>query len=485
MWLDRQGNRERVDFYAGLDYTVYRFDQSATYEVFTKIDHQECASSSGSGDLVTILPDLDTWNYLGRSDIKGIPCEHFQQVQKAGSKVNTYDFYYYFNGVYAYPVRFTMMGYNVVFHSHYDLYTVEYGLYVPNFVSSSAFDRPSVCKAETTHTTSELKTSRHKDILKHMFPASPASDKAFSDFLAKYGKTCSGDCEKRMANFKHNVEYIDAHNAMNGRYTMGLNHFADMSFEEFSAMLLLPRGTFTAPHKAHHTHVVANTAAPAAVDWRDSGAVTPVKDQGFCGSCWAFGTTGTIEGVMAVKTGKLIPLSEQQLVSCAWNYGWGPYGNNGCDGGMPFRAMEYIMDNNGIDTSDSYPYIMMDGLCTFRRDRVGAKISGYVNVTMGDENALKDAVATMGPISVAIQVLESLVFFGQGVYYEPNCSSKYDDLNHAVLVVGYGTTPKGEDYWIVKNSWSTYWGDLGYVLMARNRGNNCGIATDPIYPIIA
>jgi hypothetical protein len=147
-------------------------------------------------------------------------------------------------------------------------------------------------------------------------------------------------------------------------------------------------------------------------------------------------------------------------------------------------GMEYIMDAGGIDTEEFYPYLMQDSYCRFSKDHIATSITGYGNVTVGDEAALADAVSTYGPISVAIDVTESMVFYGSGVYYEPACKSDFADLNHGVLVVGYGSNTAGQDYWIVKNSWSTYWGDEGYILMARNKGNNCGIATAAVYALI-
>lgn len=213
---------------------------------------------------------------------------------------------------------------------------------------------------------------------------------------------------------------------------------------------------------------------PEAVDWRSKGAVTPVKNQGHCGSCWAFSSTGAIEGQHFLATGKLVSLSEQNLVDCDKD-------NDGCRGGLMDAAFDYVKNNKGIDTEESYPYEMNDGQCRFNASSVGATVSGFVRIAKDNEDQLKEAVSTKGPISVAIHGMQSFQDYHKGVYYDKECNSS--GLNHAVLVVGYGSED-GHDYWLVKNSWGVTFGEEGYIKMARNKENHCGIASEAIYPLM-
>jgi len=219
------------------------------------------------------------------------------------------------------------------------------------------------------------------------------------------------------------------------------------------------------------------SAVPETVDWRNKNAVTPIKNQGQCGSCWAFSAVAGIEGQHALKTGKLVSLSEQNLVDCS-----GPEGNMGCNGGLMDQAFLYVEKNKGIDTETAYPYKAEDEQCVYQAKSVGAKVTGYTDVKSGDETSLQSAVATTGPISVAIDASSfTFQFYSTGVYDDKQCGNQPGNLDHGVTAVGYGTQD-GTPYWLVKNSWDTTWGQKGYILMSRNKDNQCGIATMASFP---
>ena len=259
-------------------------------------------------------------------------------------------------------------------------------------------------------------------------------------------------------------------------FTCALNEYSDLDSAEFAKQLT---GYRNRPNRkpAEKTFVTTDARIPTSVDWRTQGYVTGIKNQGQCGSCWAFSTTGSLEGQHFNATGKLVSLSEQNLVDCS-----GAEGNEGCNGGLMDDAFEYVIKNHGIDTEASYPYVARDEKCRFKKKDVGSTCSGYTDIKSKDEQALTQAIAEVGPISVAIDASHaSFQMYSKGVYYEPECSQ--EELDHGVLAVGYGVEG-GKDMYIVKNSWGTSWGMEGYIYMSRNRDNNCGIATDSSYPTV-
>lgn len=217
---------------------------------------------------------------------------------------------------------------------------------------------------------------------------------------------------------------------------------------------------------------------PKFVDWRAHGAVTHVKDQDVCGSCWAFASTGALESHYFIKSGHLLSLSEQFLVDCTKQDG-----NNGCSGGWAENSYKYIRDH-GIPTERSYPYHASDQFCTPRANNSGVTIGAIVKIPSGDEHSLQQAIATAGPVAVSIDAsLFSFQNYQSGIYYDPQCTSY--SLDHSVTVVGYGTDEHQQDYYIVKNSWGTSWGENGYIRIARNHMNHCGMATNAVYPVVS
>jgi C1A family cysteine protease len=315
-----------------------------------------------------------------------------------------------------------------------------------------------------------------------------AHEELFQAFAQKFQRKYQTADERayRKAVFLNNHNFIQSWNRDgDASFTLKMNHFGDMEREEY--MQMMPHVNRPESNGASHIHEIPSgdiwDDIPSTMDWRNYGAVTMVKDQGACGSCWTFGSTGALEGAWKIKNNQLISLSEQQIVDCAW-INWGAEGEStlGCNGGFAAPAYQWVINNMGIATESDYVYLAQDGMCRASDRSSGVQVKGYVNVTAFSEDALLSAIA-IGPVAIAIDAsLDTFRFYGSGVYYDPKCRSGLDYLDHEVLAIGYGTLD-GSNYWLVKNSWSTHWGDNGFIMMSR-KNNNCGVASQATYPLV-
>ncbi|CAD7088717.1 unnamed protein product [Hermetia illucens] len=314
----------------------------------------------------------------------------------------------------------------------------------------------------------------------------PGTITDFADFIAKTGKKYASEAEQHLREgiFKTNQLLADTHNELfkagKSAFEMGLNFLSDLKPEEFLAGLMgrkrNPKGE--AMLKNRQSAPPLSAIVPDSFDWREKGAVTPVKFQGLtCNSCWSFAVTGSIEGHIFRKTNKLISLSEQNLIDCS-----AKNGNTGCGGGYHDYAYEYIIANQGISKTEPYPYLeKQQEKCHYQEADRGAEISAYYDIPHGNETYIKIVVATLGPVAASVNAdLDTFKLYKQGIYEDDNCKS--EKVTHEILIVGYGSE-KGKDYWIIKNSWTDKWGDNGYMKILRNK-NLCGIASEGSYPVV-
>jgi len=305
--------------------------------------------------------------------------------------------------------------------------------------------------------------------------------KQFSNFQERFSKRYENiqELETRFQIFRSNLRNIILHNLdYRQNFTMGINQFTDLTPQEFKDQYINGGLKVEVGSYGCKTYSSSASGAPDSIDWRSKGAVTTVKDQGQCGSCWTFSATGAIEGAWAIAKGQLVDLAEQQLVDCASGIS---YGSHGCSGGMMEGAFKYVIEHGQCSLA-SYPYTAKDGTCT--SCTTVAHVSSCSDVKPSDQISLKGAVAQQ-PVAIAIEA-DTRYFqsYSSGVLTSSSCGTS---LDHGVLIVGYGTE-NGINYWLVKNSWGTSWGIDGYVKIARSDSTNdagiCGVAMDPSFPSV-
>lgn len=507
-YYDAENGRSRIDYYGDLEVTVQRGDiedgedvSGINYKIAWMVDsrgapERVCFQVNGSADNPVhpqnVIPDISDFKLVGHDtcpdwngDMGGdLLCEKYEKTMKYLEKESKYVFWLKRGpNDLPIPVHYLMKGYNSLLGSHYDEYKVSYKNYkLSSKFSDATFEVESNMSCRSFPGPGHDHVHLHNPIKEFVDGHDKHIDLEFEKFKTVHGKKYKRPLheeEKKIA-FRHNFRFIQSMNRKNVHFKVGINHLTDFTDQELKQL----KGRLHSPNleynggRPFHTTLVPDQV-PNQHDWRLYGAVNPVKDQAVCGSCWSFGTTGTIEGAYFVKTGRLVRLSEQQLIDCSWQQG-----DNGCDGGEDFRAYDYVMRAGGISLNEDYGgYLGADGKCHDSNVTKAVKLSGFVNVTDHNVKALEAAIFEHGPVTVAINANpRAFTFYSNGVFNDQSCTGSVDDLDHQVLAVGFGSI-RGERYWLIKNSWSTYWGNDGYILISQEN-NTCGVTTVPTYPVI-
>jgi len=309
----------------------------------------------------------------------------------------------------------------------------------------------------------------------------------FEAYVKEFGKSYSRtEVMTRQQTFYENLKKIQAHNAQGLSWRLGVNQFTDHTAKEMKMYLGLDKAQLHQEHlewvqrQGSETFESSSFGAwPSSVDWRDKNIISPVKDQGRCGSCWTFGTTETIESYWALATGQLVSLSEQQILDCCPNPN-NCGGTGGCGGGTAQIAMDKLIEMGGHTTEWMYPYISYFGnaqQCVYNSStRPFAKLKGWKRLPPNKYEPVMEHLANKGPLIINVDASTWHMYEG-GVF--DGCNQTSPDVDHIVQLVGYGTDRHHGDYWLVRNSWSPAWGELGYIRLKRSSTPPCGIDVKP------
>ncbi|ETV95386.1 hypothetical protein H310_11267 [Aphanomyces invadans] len=482
--VDEMLGAQKLSFYGGTQEYILNVS-GPSFQLIPVIASIRCIAD-GPSSLQHIFPDLSRFEPVyGKTLVNSIDCFSWK-YDVAGSPDNSSYFGTYklfVNAATNEPVQFHFVGHNVILGgSHTDEYIIDYNYVRAGPVAPQTFhyrvDTLNCTKGDDEAITVPSMTPWH-DLHMRMPEGHAARMGAFDTFTRTHSKTYNAtETARRASIFHSNLQYINAMNRKGLSYSLAMNHLGDLTPNEMKAFLGHKTVKRALDNRAGGVYEVQNIALPDEWDWRTKGGVTPVKDQGNCGSCWTFGTTGALEGQWFRKTNQTVEFSQQNLLDCSWDEG-----NNACNGGLDYQAYRWIIKHGGLEPEVTYgTYKNLPGFCHFNASNALAAVTSYVNIS--GVQALNEALVTVGPLSVSIDATPpSFYFYSGGYYNDLNCKSGIDDLDHSVVAVGY-TKHLGKTYTLVKNSWSTHWGDNGYVKIAQE-DNICGVATSPTYPVLA
>ncbi|CAB3229337.1 unnamed protein product [Arctia plantaginis] len=486
VWYSAEQNRSREDYFGGSSKTFFYADEGHKYSVFSKTDSDmkietACWQLNFTYETpMMFLPDESSFTYTGKrmilfDKLVDVWSNDYDMDGKPVQKMTLY-------------VYKTTNGVDIPVQVVYKFYNTNTGEIEGNTVTNFYSFRDLVSKEDLEVEATNCEVPNPDSELTNI-GAVPLSaghlDSMFESYTNYHNKKYQRhEREMRKRIFNDNYRKVQEHNSKNLKFKMELNAFADWTPEELKYLTgtrvseELPKEALPFPHTLEEINDIIDQL-PQNFDLRIEGAVNQVKNQGTCGSCWAFAATAAVEGALAkANGGRLLDLSEQSLVDCAWSEG-----AFGCNGVKELsHAWKYVL-RSGIPTEKDYGvYLEEDGICHISNVSTVYKIQGFAKVTPRNPNALKVALYKYGPVNIAVQSTSSMFFYSSGLFYDLYCDPKEPAPNHAVTVIGYGTRD-GDDYWIVKNSWGESFGEDGYILMAA-ANNNCFVMDNAYYAVV-
>ncbi|KAJ3452822.1 hypothetical protein M0812_04599 [Anaeramoeba flamelloides] len=483
---DLSSNKVRIDQYHGLSVNLFRYDQDPKYyyEMVVAQTQQICFKNHSnlySNTIPVFLPDYSKWTKLDPEVRRGVRVNAYQLTTKKHDTETIYTFY--INTENNHPVQYTVKGVLDIFAQHFDEYIINYYIYIPDRVDDSVFDLPKIC-AESDQYSYNHVFGRNLFNFKKLFPSPIKEESEFDKFLEKYSKNYAGEeYFKRKQIFERNLNKINQHNKKKSTYTLAVNKFADLTFEEVESIYLLPKRDVPISKQSalnfNSEKLMPNDQLPHHFNWLNYGAVTSVKDQGTCSSSWAFAAAGTLEGQYFLATSNLESVSAQNIIDCSWE---SEYPSYGCDGSSHWKALNSVKEMGGFMNKNDYPYLSVSGYCAFDKSQSLSTIDKIVNITSSDYEVAQ-SLYEYGPMSISLHVIESLLFYSGGLYNDVMCSQ--ENVNYAALLIGYGFWEEDptQAYWLIKSSWGDTWGDEGYLYIARDN-NLCGVCSEVSYVVL-
>uniref|UniRef100_A0A1B6MLR0 Peptidase C1A papain C-terminal domain-containing protein n=1 Tax=Graphocephala atropunctata TaxID=36148 RepID=A0A1B6MLR0_9HEMI len=481
-WYDSSQGSSRVDYYNGTVKT-YQLSKEGEFGTYYKLEPVlttiQCFKTKGTSHKKvlpqSVLPDMTGYQFKGEAEVRGVKAEKWERVSVSETVFTVYLFWKKEASTKSIvPLRYEQRG-----RDHHYMDFEYFSATTPTTATFEIKDN-TTCKPMNESELGGVEQQlvyTFNPIQEFVDENMEHVDGAWINYKHQFNKQYSLDEDiQRKDIFRQKMRYITSTNRANLSYWLGVNHLVDYTPEELQALTACsPRSDFFGGDEAFEeiaNETLESVEVPKAWDWRNRGAVTPVKDQGDCGSCWSFSTTGAIEGGYFVRTRRLFTLSEQVLIDCSWNFG-----NRGCDGGYMEGAFKWVMRNRGIPLSQTYgPYLARKNYCHMKKGMSEVRIKSYGRIKKLCPNCIKQALIKYGPIAVGMHANNGFLNYKGGVFTDNSCPK--NQMNHAILIVGYGSL-SGREYWLIKNSWSNRWGIGGYALMGIN-GNICGIMQDPM-----